>query len=155
LKNSLKDAIHAELEEFQNNLPDAQMKEIEKNVEVEKTKYIKQFIAAKDSSSARWWKKLPLEEQIGEFGKDTCEKKTSIYFLKTSKTGGTTFANILMRFGFAREGTNFLMGECENGGMVSFVSIFFYVFQVFLKRLSSIQRRIVFSWQRHSRSSAF
>jgi hypothetical protein len=43
--------------------------------------------------------------------------------LKTSKTGSTTFANILMRFGFARQGTNFLMGESENGGMVSFVNI--------------------------------
>ena len=84
---------------------------------------MKKFIAANDSSSARWWKKLPLKEQIGEFGKDTCEKKTSIYFLKTSKTGSTTFANILMRFGFARQGTNFLMGESENGGMVSFVNI--------------------------------
>jgi len=116
-REALTDAIHAELEEFQNNLPDAQMNEVEKIVEVEKIKYVNQYVAANDSSPARWWKKLPFEEQIGEFGKDTCEKKTSIYFLKTSKTGGTTFANILMRFGFAREGTNYLMGESNNGAM--------------------------------------
>lgn len=96
------------------------MNEVEKIVEVEKIKYVNQYVAANDSSPQRWWKKLPFEQQIGEFGKDTCEKKTSIYFLKTSKTGGTTFANILMRFGFAREGTNYLMGESNNGAMVGF-----------------------------------
>ena len=107
------------------------MQEIEKIVEVEKMKFMDQYIAANDSSSTRLWKKLPLEEQIGEFGKDTCEKKTSIYFLKTSKTGGTTIANILMRFGFAREETNFLMGESGNGGMVSFANISILCFPSF------------------------
>ena len=119
-----KDAIHAELEEFQNNLPDSEQKEVERIVEVEKIKYVNQYISSNDTSPQRWWKKLPLEEQIGEFGKDSCAKKETIYFLKTSKTGGTTFANILMRFGFAREGHNFLMGESNNGAMVSFFAKF-------------------------------
>ena len=47
----------------------------------------------------------------------TCEKHDKIYFLKTSKTGGTTISNILMRFGFLRE-KNYLMGESiASGGM--------------------------------------
>lgn len=63
------------------------------------------------------WKKVPLLNRIGQYGKDKCEKVEKIYFLKTSKTGSTTMANILMRFGFRREKTNFLMGETPNGAL--------------------------------------
>ena len=63
-------------------------------------------------------KELPLLEKIGEYGIDSCKKRETIYFLKTSKTGSTTFANILQRFGFARTGTNFLFGEQTNGALV-------------------------------------
>lgn len=63
------------------------------------------------------WKKLALRNRVGEYGLDQCEKKEKIYFLKTSKTGSTTMANILMRFGFERPGTNFLFGETPNGAM--------------------------------------
>jgi len=51
----------------------------------------------------------------GQFGVDQCEKVEKIFFLKTSKTGSTTVANILMRFGFRRENSNFLLGELNNG----------------------------------------
>ena len=60
---------------------------------------------------AKPWKKIPLNKRIGQYGRDSCEKVEKVYFLKTSKTGSTTMANILMRFGYRREGTNFLMGE--------------------------------------------
>ena len=63
------------------------------------------------------WKKLALMDQIGDFRNGKCNKKDKLYFLKTSKTGGTTMANILIRFGFARPGTNYLLGESSNGGM--------------------------------------
>lgn len=63
------------------------------------------------------WKNVPLLDRIGQYGKDKCEKVEKIYFLKTSKTGSTTMANILMRFGFRREKTNFLMGETPNGAL--------------------------------------
>ena len=67
--------------------------------------------------NAKPWKEKPLLDQIGSFGVDKCKKHEKIYFLKTSKTGSTTISNILMRFGFARPGTNYLLGECSNGGM--------------------------------------
>ena len=63
------------------------------------------------------WKNISLPDRVGEYGKDKCKRKEKIYFLKTSKTGSTTMANILMRFGFSRPGTNFLMGESSNAGM--------------------------------------
>lgn len=63
------------------------------------------------------WKKIPLVDRVGEFKDGFCEKKEKIYFLKTSKTGSTTMANILIRFGFQRPGTNFLLGESPNGAM--------------------------------------
>ena len=63
------------------------------------------------------WKNKPLAEWAGQYDVDKCEKKEKVYFLKTSKTGSTTMANILMRFGFKRPGTNFLMGESPNGAM--------------------------------------
>ena len=63
------------------------------------------------------WKKIPLVDRVGEFKDGLCEKKEKIYFLKTSKTGSTTMANILIRFGFQRPGTNFLLGESPNGAM--------------------------------------
>ena len=63
------------------------------------------------------WKNLPLALRVGQYGKDQCERKEKVYFLKTSKTGSTTMANILMRFGFSRPGTNYLMGESPNGAM--------------------------------------
>ena len=66
---------------------------------------------------AKPWKHIPLKDRVGTYGVDKCERKEKIYFLKTSKTGSTTMANILMRFGFARPATNFLMGEAPNGGM--------------------------------------
>ena len=46
-----------------------------------------------------------------KFESKTCSEVDKIYFLKTSKTGSTTIANILQRFGLRRPGTNFLMGE--------------------------------------------
>merc|ERR1739838_646439 len=61
------------------------------------------------------WKSISLKNRVGQFGRDSCEKVEKVYFLKTSKTGSTTMANILMRFGFRREGTNFLLGETPNG----------------------------------------
>ena len=70
-----------------------------------------------DSKIYKSWKNKPLKKTIGRYGKDTCEKHEKIYFLKTSKTGSTTMANILTRFGFARPGTNFLLGETTNGAM--------------------------------------
>ena len=63
------------------------------------------------------WKHMPLRDRTGIYGTDKCDRKEKIYFLKTSKTGSTTMANILMRFGFSRPGTNFLMGESPNGAM--------------------------------------
>ena len=46
----------------------------------------------------------------------SCKEVDKVYFLKTSKTGSTSVANILTRFGLHRPGTNFLMGEVSNGG---------------------------------------
>ena len=66
-------------------------------------------------SNVKKWKNQPLKSYIGLYGKDKCQKHEKIYFLKTSKTGSTTIANILMRFGYARPGTNFLLGEASNG----------------------------------------
>jgi len=63
------------------------------------------------------WKLIPLNERIGQFGRDSCHKVEKVYFLKTSKTGSTTMANILMRFGYRRNATNFLMGETPNGAL--------------------------------------
>ena len=67
--------------------------------------------------SSKPWKNLPLTSRIGRYGLDDCKKVEKVYFLKTSKTGSTTMANILMRFGFRREGTNFLLGETPNGAL--------------------------------------
>ena len=61
------------------------------------------------------WKYRRLREYAALYGEGKCEKHEKIYFLKTSKTGSTTIANILMRFGYARPGTNFLLGEAANG----------------------------------------
>ena len=69
------------------------------------------------AASSKPWKKLPLMSRIGRYGLDDCKKVEKIYFLKTSKTGSTTMANILMRFGFRRAGTNFLLGETPNGAL--------------------------------------
>ena len=52
----------------------------------------------------------------GRFGIDSCRKTESVFFLKTSKTGSTTLANILVRFGYARNKT-FLLGEQSNGAL--------------------------------------
>ena len=68
-------------------------------------------------TTSKPWKNLPLMSRIGRYGLDDCKKVEKVYFLKTSKTGSTTMANILMRFGFRREGTNFLMGETPNGAL--------------------------------------
>ena len=48
---------------------------------------------------------------------ETCKEVDKIYFLKTSKTGSTSVANLLMRFGLRRPGTTFLLGETPNGGL--------------------------------------
>ena len=45
-----------------------------------------------------------------------CTPVEKIFFLKTSKTGSTSIANIVQRFGFKRPDTNFLMGESSNWG---------------------------------------
>ena len=54
---------------------------------------------------------------LREFKDGKCRRKEKIYFLKTSKTGSSTFANILVRFGFKRPGTNYLFGESSDGAM--------------------------------------
>ena len=46
-----------------------------------------------------------------------CKEVDKIYFLKTSKTGSTSVANLLMRFGLRRPGTTFLLGQTGNGGL--------------------------------------
>ena len=43
-----------------------------------------------------------------ELTEETCQKTDKIFYLKTTKTGSTSLANIIMRFGFKRIGTNFL-----------------------------------------------
>ena len=74
--------------------------------------------SAKNSlDDSKPWKHIPLADRIGIYGEDQCQKQEQIYFLKTSKTGSTTIANILMRFGFKRPGTNFLLGESGNGAL--------------------------------------
>ena len=55
-------------------------------------------------------------EYEGDFRYDGCKKQESVFFLKTSKTGSTTIANILTRFGYAQSKT-FLLGEQANGGI--------------------------------------
>ena len=57
-----------------------------------------------------------LETKLATFENGTCQESDKIYFLKTSKTGSTSVANLLMRFGLRRPGTNFLMGQNQNGG---------------------------------------
>ena len=57
-----------------------------------------------------------LAELLADYESKTCKEVDKIYFLKTSKTGSTSVANILTRFGLRRPGTNFLMGEVSNGG---------------------------------------
>ena len=61
--------------------------------------------------------KVDQVEYLGEYGIDKCERVEKVYFLKTSKTGSTTVANILMRFGFRRKNSNFLLGELNNGAL--------------------------------------
>lgn len=78
---------------------------------------LKVVTSRKGLEDSKPWKSIRLSKRIGIYGKDQCQKQEKIYFLKTSKTGSTTMANILMRFGFARPGTNFLMGESNNGAM--------------------------------------
>ena len=46
---------------------------------------------------------------------ETCEPVKNIFFLKSSKTGGTTVMSILQRYGM-RNNLDFLMGE-NHGGM--------------------------------------
>ena len=46
---------------------------------------------------------------------ETCEPVKNIFFLKSSKTGGTTVMSILQRYGM-RNDLDFLMGE-NHGGM--------------------------------------
>lgn len=65
-------------------------------------KIVEKKIFIYDEHPHKPWKNQQLHEYIGEFGRpdsNSCQKKEHIYFLKTSKTGGTTFANILQRFG--------------------------------------------------------
>ena len=57
-----------------------------------------------------------LADLLAQYESKTCKEVDKIYFLKTSKTGSTSVANILTRFGLRRPGTNFLMGEVSNGG---------------------------------------
>jgi len=57
-----------------------------------------------------------LKKQMGDYELNQCKIEDKIYFLKTSKTGSTSIANILTRFGIRRNGTTFLMGEASNGG---------------------------------------
>jgi len=57
-----------------------------------------------------------LDQVLASYEKGECSEVDKIYFLKTSKTGSTSVANILTRFGLRRPGTNFLMGEVSNGG---------------------------------------
>lgn len=70
-----------------------------------------------DLSKWKKWKNQNLVDSIGRYGVDQCQKHEKVYFLKTSKTGSTTMANILMRFGFRRPGTNYLLGETSNAAM--------------------------------------
>ena len=60
--------------------------------------------------------KAQLSESLEVYENNTCQEVDKIYFLKTSKTGSTSVANILMRFGLRRPGTNFLLNENANGG---------------------------------------
>ena len=53
---------------------------------------------------------INLKESIGLYEEQQCERQEHIYFLKTSKTGSTTIANILIRLGLRQNGTNFLLG---------------------------------------------
>ena len=46
---------------------------------------------------------------------ETCDPVKNIFFLKSSKTGGTTVMSILQRYGM-RNNLDFLMGE-NHGGM--------------------------------------
>ena len=48
---------------------------------------------------------------------EKCKEIDKIYFLKTSKTGSTSIANLLIRFGLRRPGTTFLLGQTGNGGL--------------------------------------
>ncbi|CBY39255.1 unnamed protein product [Oikopleura dioica] len=111
----------SKIKEGKNNIPkqSKQKKRIFSNNEpVERI--VEKKVNIEDEYPHKPWKHQKLDEYIGEHGKPdskSCAKKEHIYFLKTSKTGGTTFANILQRFGYSRPGTNFLMGECGNGAM--------------------------------------
>jgi len=57
-----------------------------------------------------------LKKTLGLYEEKKCKSQDKIYFLKTSKTGSTSLANILTRYGLRRNGTTFLMGESSNGG---------------------------------------
>ena len=88
--------------EKQNYLKTQQEKRDENIKFIEKIVEKKIFI--EDEYPNKPWKHQKLKEYIGEFGQpdsNSCAKKEHIYFLKTSKTGGTTFANILQRFGYS------------------------------------------------------
>ena len=49
-----------------------------------------------------------LKKQMGDYELDQCKIQDKIYFLKTSKTGSTSIANILTRFGI-RNGIRILV----------------------------------------------
>ena len=49
-----------------------------------------------------------LKKQMGDYELEQCEIQDKIYFLKTSKTGSTSIANILTRFGI-RNGIRILV----------------------------------------------
>ena len=53
-------------------------------------------------------KKTSLTEKRDAFINGTCSTRDKIFFLKTSKTGSTSVANILMRFGLKRQGTGYI-----------------------------------------------
>ena len=61
--------------------------------------------------------KRNISEALKLFEEKKCVRQEKIYFLKTSKTGSTTIANILIRLGLKANETNFLFGENGNGGL--------------------------------------
>ena len=62
-------------------------------------------------------KRKSISEALKLFEEKKCVRQEKIYFLKTSKTGSTTVANILIRLGLKAKETNFLFGENGNGGL--------------------------------------
>ena len=64
------------------------------------TQYDKSF---ESDSVTEVLKKTSLTEKRDTFINGTCSIRDKIFFLKTSKTGSTSVANILMRFGLKRQ----------------------------------------------------